>query len=102
MPMLTMLRIGLPVCPFHSPERIRSANARIRPSTSCTSGTTSAPSVSITSPAGARSATCSTARSSVMLMCSPPNIAARRSARPDSCARSSSSPMVSAVTRCLE
>ena len=32
-------------------------------------------------PAGARSATCSTARSSVMLMCSPPNMSARRSAR---------------------
>ena len=50
MPMLTMLRIGFPVCPVHSPDRIRSANAPIRPSTSCTSGTTSAPSVVITSP----------------------------------------------------
>ena len=102
MPMFTMLRIGLPVWPVHSPERIRSAKARIRPSTSCTSGTTFAPSVSITAPAGARSATCSTARSSVMLMCSPPNISARSSASPDSRARSTSRPMVSAVTRCLE
>ena len=44
MPMLTTLRIGLPVCPFHSPERTRSANAAIRSSTSCTSATTSTPS----------------------------------------------------------
>ncbi len=28
MPMLTTLRIGLPVCPVHSPERTRSAKAR--------------------------------------------------------------------------
>ena len=28
MPMLITLRIGLPVWPFHSPERTRSANAR--------------------------------------------------------------------------
>ena len=31
MPMLTTLRIGLPVWPFHAPERTRSANARMRP-----------------------------------------------------------------------
>ena len=34
--------------------------------------------------AGIRSATCSTARSSETLMCSPANISSRRSARPDS------------------
>ena len=28
MPMLITLRIGLPVCPFHSPERTRSEKAR--------------------------------------------------------------------------
>ena len=37
MPMLTTLRIGLPVWPLHSPERTRSQKAPIRSSTSCTS-----------------------------------------------------------------
>ena len=37
MPMLTTFRIGLPVCPFHSPERTRSENAAMRSRTSCTS-----------------------------------------------------------------
>ena len=36
MPTFTTLRIGLPVWPFHSPERIRSAKAVMRSSTSCT------------------------------------------------------------------
>ena len=44
MPMLTTLRIGLPVWPFHSPERTRSQNAPIRSSTSWTCLTTSSPS----------------------------------------------------------
>ena len=44
MPMLTTFVIVLPVWPFHSPERMRSANAAIRSSTSCTSATTSRPS----------------------------------------------------------
>ena len=44
MPTLTTFRIGLPVWPFHSPERTRSAKARMRSSTSCTSATTSTPS----------------------------------------------------------
>ena len=44
MPMLITLRIGLPVWPFHSPERTRSAKAPIRSSTSWTSLTTSTPS----------------------------------------------------------
>ncbi len=84
MPMLTTFVIGLPVWPFHSPERIRSENAAIRSSTSCTSATTSRPSTISERPRGIRSATCSTARSSVTLMCSPANIASRRSATPAS------------------
>ena len=47
MPMLTTLRIGLPVWPSHAPERTRSAKAAIRSSTACTSGTTSWPSTTI-------------------------------------------------------
>ena len=42
-------------------------------------GTTFSPSTSITAPSGARSATCSTARSSVTLIFSPRNIASMRS-----------------------
>ena len=55
-----------------------------------------------TGAAGIRSATCSTARSSDTLMCSPRNMASRRSATPDSAASSTSSRMVSSVTRFLE
>ena len=102
MPMLTTLRIGLPVWPVHDPSRTASAKLLIRPSTSCTSGTTSWPSTSITSPAGARRATCSTARFSVTLIRSPENIASIRSRRPDASASSTSSRIVSSVTRCLE
>ena len=83
--MLTTFRIGRPVWPFHSPERMRSANADIRSSTSCTSGTTSSPSTTIDAERGARSATCRTARPSVTLMRSPENMASIRSARPRSC-----------------
>jgi hypothetical protein len=40
MPMLTTLRMRLPVKPCHAPLRTRSANAAMRSSTACTSGTT--------------------------------------------------------------
>ena len=52
MPILTMLRIGLPVWPFHSPDRILLAKAAIRSSTSCTSATTSTPSTTSEVPLG--------------------------------------------------
>ena len=71
MPMLTTLRIGLPVWPIHSPERTRSAKSPMRSSVSCTSLTTSTPSTTSERLRGIRSATCSTARSSETLMCSP-------------------------------
>ena len=71
MPTLITLRMRLPVCPFQSPLRTRSANSLIRSSTACTSGTTSCPSTTIDAPRGARSATCSTARFSETLMRSP-------------------------------
>ena len=86
MPTLTMFRIGLPVWPFHSPERTRSAKRAIRSSTSCTSATTSTPSTTSDAPFGMRSATWSTDRSSETLMCSPRNIMSRRSASSDSSA----------------
>ena len=86
MPMLTTLRIGLPVWPFHSPERTRSAKAAIRSSTSWTSATTSTPSTTSDAPCGMRRATWSTERFSETLMRSPRNIASMRSARPDSSA----------------
>ena len=102
MPMLITLRIGLPVCPFQSPERTRSENADIRSSTSWTCLTTSSPSTISERSFGIRSATCSTARSSETLMCSPRNIASRRSATPHSSASSLSSFSVSSVIRFLE
>ena len=74
----------------------------MRPSTACTSPTTSWPSTTSVAVAGMRSATCSTARFSDTLMCSPRNIASRRSATPDSAASSISSRMVSSVTRFFE
>ncbi len=79
MPMFTTLRIGLPVCPFQSPERMRSANAAMRSSTSCTCATTSTPSTTSERSRGMRSATWSTERFSVVLIRSPRNIASVRS-----------------------
>ena len=75
MPMFTTVRIRWPVCPVHVPDRTCSANAPMRSSTACTSATTSVPSTTSDAPRGMRSATCSTGRSSVRLMCSPRNIA---------------------------
>ncbi len=54
MPTLTMVRMGLPVCPRHSPDRTRSAKAAIRSSTSCTCATTSTPSTTSEVPFGIR------------------------------------------------
>ena len=102
MPMLTTLRIGLPVWPRHSPERTRSAKSPIRSSISWTSLTTSTPSTISERPRGIRSATWRTARSSETLMCSPANIASRRSSTPRSRASSPSSISVSSVIRFLE
>ena len=102
MPTLTTLRIGLPVWPVHSPERTRSAKSPIRSSVSCTSLTTSTPSTISERSRGIRSATCSTARSSETLMCSPANIASRRASTPRSRASSPSRITVSSVIRFLE
>ncbi len=100
-PMFTTVRIGRPVWPVQRPHRTSSANAAMRSSTAWTSGTTSRPPVRMTVPRGARSATWSTARSSVTLMRSPANIAARRDANPD-CPRSARrSFMAAASSRCL-
>ena len=84
MPMLTTVRIRSPgdarsTRPSAPARRTR----RPAPSTSCTSATTSWPSTSSRRPPGSRSAVWSTARSSVTLMCSPANIASRRSVEPD-------------------
>ena len=78
MPMFTTLRMRLPVWPVKAPLRRRVAKSAIASSTLWTSGTTSAPSTSMRVPRGARSATCSTARRSVVLIFSPANIASRR------------------------
>ncbi len=103
MPTFTTLRIGLPVWPFHSPERMRSENAAIRSSVSCTCATTSTPSTTSERSRGIRSATWRTERFSVVLIRSPRNIASVRSGRPDSsasCEQAGAS--VSSVTRFFE
>ena len=71
MPMLITLRIRFPVWPFHSPLRTRLQKAAILSRTAWTSGTTFWPSTTMVLPFGARRATCSTARPSVMLILSP-------------------------------
>mmetsp|Transcript_6597 Transcript_6597/g.16381 ORF Transcript_6597/g.16381 Transcript_6597/m.16381 type:complete len:205 (+) Transcript_6597:1619-2233(+) len=99
MPMATTFFSGLPVTPTHSPLRTLSEKLLILSSTSHTSGTTLRPSTMIFWSRRARVATCSTARSSVLLMCSPLNMS---SIFLGSCAASaslSSSSMVSVVTR---
>ncbi len=101
-PMLTTLRIGFPVCPFHSPARTRSANTVMRSSTSWTSATTSTPSTTSEVPLGMRSATCSTERFSDTLMRSPANIMSRRCSSSDWRASSKSNDSVSSVTRFFE
>ena len=102
MPMLTTVRIRSPVCPVHSPERTASAKRAILASTACTSATTSWPSTVSDASAGSRSAVCSTARSSLVLMCCPENIASMRSGSPARRASEASSGTVSRVMRFLE
>ena len=102
MPMLTTLRIRLPVCPVWLPSRTALQKVVIRSSTSCTSATTSTPSTTSERPRGMRRATCNTARSSVTLMWSPRNMASVRSASPHAPASSASSRIVSSVIRCFE
>ena len=102
MPMFTTVRIGLPVCPTHSPDRTRSENAAIRSRTAWTSGTTFSPSTTNSPSRGMRSATWPTARSSVTLMCSPANIASMRARSPAASARPRSRVSVSSSTRFFE
>ena len=99
MPMLTTVAMRLPVTPVHSPERTRSAKAYTRSSTSWTSATTSWPSTLSDASAGSRSAVCSTARSSVTLMCSPASMASRRPVTPTSSASASSAASTSPSRR---
>mmetsp|Transcript_46292 Transcript_46292/g.128690 ORF Transcript_46292/g.128690 Transcript_46292/m.128690 type:complete len:245 (+) Transcript_46292:1305-2039(+) len=76
MPRLTTSVIVLPVKPFHSPERTELTKISILPSTSFTSGITSAPSTRMGVLDWLRSATWRTARFSVLLIFSPLNMRA--------------------------
>ena len=89
--------VALPLARAHAV-----AERAIRSSTSWTSATTSTPSTTSDVPFGMRSATCSTARFSETLMCSPRNIASRALASPDSSASWRSSRIVSSVMRFFE
>ena len=102
MPMLTTAPIRSPPAPRHSPPRTCSANAAIRSSTSCTGPTTSSPPTSIRAPRGARSAVCSTGRSSETLIRSPASIASMRWGSPACSASAASRSSVRGVIRCLE
>jgi len=102
MPMLTTLRIGLPVYPVQTPLRTRVAKSVMRSSTSCTPGTTFWPSARIEVPRGARKATCSTDRFSETLIRLPRNMASMRPRRPQASASRSSSRTVSSVIRFFE
>ena len=100
MPMATTFVSGLPVAPTHSPERTRSVNASILSRTSHTLGTTfPSPGALMTASRGARVATCRTARSSVLLMASPANMASILARRPARSARARSRPCVLGVMR---
>ena len=101
-PMFTTVVIGLPVTPTHSPLRTLSAKAYTLASTLCTSGMTSVPSTTRLDPSGVRSAVCSTARSSVTLMCSPESMASRRSTKPTWSARSTRALRMSALIKFLD
>ena len=102
MPRFTTSVIALPVCPFHPPERTRSTNDFIRLSTAFTSGMTSAPSTWMGVFERLRRATWRTARFSVRLIFSPPNIALASVFTPAASTRASSSARVSSVTMFLE
>mmetsp|Transcript_12914 Transcript_12914/g.42943 ORF Transcript_12914/g.42943 Transcript_12914/m.42943 type:complete len:298 (+) Transcript_12914:781-1674(+) len=102
MPRLTTSVMGLPVCPFHSPERTLLTNGSSLASTPFTSGITSTPSTKIGVLARFRSATCSTARSSVRLIFSPANIALAISFTCASSISLLSRVIVSSVTMFLE
>jgi hypothetical protein len=102
MPMLTTLRIGLPVCPSQAPERTCSAKLAIRASTSWTWLTTFTPLTISVAPCGMRRATCRTERFSETLIRSPENIASMRSVSPDCSASATSRLSVSSVTLFLE
>lgn len=75
MPRLTTSVMGLPVKPFHAPERTEFTKTSSWPSTAFTSGITSLPSTMIGVEDRLRRATWSTARFSVRLISSPENIA---------------------------
>mmetsp|Transcript_8143 Transcript_8143/g.20572 ORF Transcript_8143/g.20572 Transcript_8143/m.20572 type:complete len:220 (-) Transcript_8143:15-674(-) len=99
MPTATTLVRGLPVAPSHSPLRTFSLKSFTLSSTSQTSLTTFLPSTLMTLLRGARVATCSTARSSVLLMVSPANMAPIFAFSPAASASWYSLAMVSLVTR---
>ena len=101
-PMLTIARMGLPVYPSQVRERTRSQKAAMRSSTSCTSRTTSTPSTTSERSRGILSAVCRTGRSSVTLMCSPRNMASRRSSTLHARASWTSRRSVSSLTRCFD
>ena len=102
MPMLTTLRMRLPVWPVHSPLPHPIGECGHAVEHGVHGRHDSMPSTTMCSLAGARRATCNTARSSVTLILSPRNIASMRSGTPRATASANSSRIVSSVMRFLE
>ena len=102
MPMLTTLRIGLPVWPFQAPLRTRSQKSAILSSTACTCGTTFTPSTMIDCVFGRAQGDMQDGAflGDVDLVAPEHGVDARR--RPDSSASWKSSLSVSSVTRFFE
>ena len=82
MPMLTTLRMRLPVWPVQAPLRTRSEKSAMRSSTACTSGTTFVAVDDDRRAARRAQRHVQHARFSVTLIFSPRNIASMRSRRP--------------------
>ena len=102
MPMLTTSVKGSPSAAVMRPSRRPSANAAMRSRLSRTPAVTACPSTFGARSGEGRSAVCSTARSSVLLIFSPSNMAARWAGRPAASASSRSRVRLSASMLVLE
>ena len=102
MPMLTTLRIRLPVCPVHAPDAdpVGEVGHLVEHRVHLGHDVVAVDHDPLV--LGARSATCSTARSSVTLIFSPANIASRSCSTPARRASATSSAIVSSVSRFFE
>ena len=102
MPMLTTVRMRWPVCPVHCPERTRVGEVGHPVEHRVHVRDHVLPVDDQRASRGSRSAMCSTARSSLVLMCSPGEHRVDALAQPGSLGQRESRRIVSAGDRCLE